>query len=632
MSDTETTGSPAGAQPVAGDPRRGGALLPLVVLLAFGCRTVGGPAPGGALDAAAPDVALDAAAPEAASLDAVRFHALIDEEWSYRLAEDPLFATAVGVHAYDDRLPSVGLADQERRAAARRGMLERLEAIDRRSLSDGEAVDYDIFHRQLRERLEEFELGAYRLPLTVDSGFHIAFVRLPSEMPLRSAADFESYIARLEAFPRYVAQHLELLRDGLATGMTLPRVVLEGYEVTIAAHVVDDPRASVFYAPFERFPASVPEDERPRLRRAGEAAIRRAVVPGYRTFLDFMVGEYIPGARTTLGASELPGGRDYYAQRIRHFTTLDDVTAEGIHQIGLEEVERIRREMQEIIDRVGFAGDFAAFLEYLRTDPRFYAATPEELLKEASYIAKRMDGKLPSLFATLPRLPYGVAPVPDHLAPKYTGGRYISAPRGGTHAGTYWVNTYALESRPLYVLTALTLHEAVPGHHLQIALAQELEDLPDFRRFGYLSAFGEGWALYAEWLGVEAGLYDDPYNDFGRLTYEMWRACRLVVDTGLHAMGWTREQAISYLAERTALSLHEVETETDRYISWPGQALAYKMGELEIKELRRRAEESLGERFDVREFHDVVLGGGAVPLGILERMVERYIERTLAGG
>ncbi len=582
------------------------ALLSLAVLLAAGCGT---------------------GEPAATAEPAARLRALIDEEWSERLAEDPLFATAVGVHRYNDRLPSVGLADQERRAAAARRTLERLESIRRQALDAADRIDYDLFRRELEGRVESFEIGAYRLPLTVDTGFHIAFARLPAEAPLETAADYDAYIARLEAFPRYVEEHVELLRDGLATGMTLPRVVLEGYQVTIASHVVDDPQASVFFAPFVRFPATVRSGERARLREAGEAAVRGAVVPGYRTFLDFMVGEYLPGARTTLGASEFPGGEAYYAQRIRHFTTLD-LGAEEIHRLGLEEVERIRGEMELIIETVGFDGGFAAFLEFLRTDPRFYAATAEELLKEASHIAKRMDGRLPSLFKTLPRLPYGVEPVPDHLAPKYTGGRYVGAPKGGTRAGTYWGNSYALDCRPLYVLTALTLHEAVPGHHLQVALAQELEDLPEFRRALYVDAFGEGWGLYAEWLGVEAGLYDDPYSDFGRLTYEMWRACRLVVDTGLHAFGWSREQAMEYLAERTALSLHEVETETDRYISWPGQALAYKMGERKFKELRRRAEEALGEGFDVREFHDVVLGGGTVPLGILEEIVERYIERT----
>jgi uncharacterized protein (DUF885 family) len=335
--------------------------------------------------------------------------------------------------------------------------------------------------------------------------------------------------------------------------------------------------------------------------------------------------------RSTIGASELPNGRSYYAWLVRRHTTLE-ITPEEVHQIGLDEVARIRSEMQTIIDEVEFAGDFAAFLEYLRTDPRFFMRSPEQYMKEARDIAKRVDGRLPSLFKTLPRLPYGVEPVPAHLAPKFTTGRYVSAPHGSTRAGTYWVNTHALESRPLWALPALTLHEAVPGHHLQGALSQELEGLPNFRRFSYVNAFGEGWGLYSERLGIEAGIYRTPYEHFGRLTYEMWRACRLVVDTGMHALGWSRDQAMEYMAANTALTRHEITTETDRYISWPGQALAYKMGELTIRRLRAEAEQALGEDFDVREFHDVVLLQGSVALDVLEEQVRDWIERRLADG
>jgi uncharacterized protein (DUF885 family) len=405
--------------------------------------------------------------------------------------------------------------------------------------------------------------------------------------------------------------------------MTVSRATLAGYDRTIAAHVVTDPAASVFWKPFEKFPSTVPAAEHERLRRDGRAAVLNAI-SGYREFLEFFQKEYYPGARASLAAIELPNGRAYYAAKIREFTTLD-LTPEEIHKIGLSEVERISREMNEVMKGVGFQGDFAAFLEFLRTDPRFYAKTPEELLARASLIAKRADGKLPSLFKTLPRLPYTVEPVPADLAPKYTAGRYVNASEGSTQPGIYWVNTYKLDSRPLYNLPSLTLHEAVPGHHLQIALSRELSNLPNFRRYSYISAFGEGWGLYSEWLGVEAGFYTDPYENFGRLTYEMWRACRLVVDTGIHAMGWTRARAIDYMASRTALPRHEVETEIDRYISWPGQALAYKLGELKIKEVRRRAETALGTRFNVREFHDVVLGSGSVPLKVLEENVDRWI-------
>jgi uncharacterized protein (DUF885 family) len=360
------------------------------------------------------------------------------------------------------------------------------------------------------------------------------------------------------------------------------------------------------------------------LRTAGRAAVMEGAVVGYREFLDFFRNEYLPHARTTLGASELPNGRAYYKQQIREFTTLD-LTPEEIHKIGLSEVARISAEMNAVIKETGFQGDFPAFLVFLRTDPRFYAKTPEELLSRASRIAKRIDGKLPSLFKTLPRLPYTVEPVPADIAPKYTSGRYVGPAQGSTQPGIYWVNTYMLESRPLYNLEALTLHEAVPGHHLQISLSRELGDLPNFRRFSYISAFGEGWGLYCEWLGVEAGIYQDPYANFGRLTYEMWRACRLVVDTGMHALGWSRERAMDYMAANTALSLHEVRTETDRYISWPGQALAYKMGELKIRELRRQAESELGPRFDERAFHDAILANGPVPLPVLEEQIRDFI-------
>jgi len=558
--------------------------------------------------------------------ETAKLHALFDRTWETQLRENPLFATSVGRHEYDDRLPSVTPADLERRNAQRKATLAELSAIDRSKLPPVEVVNYDIFRRQIENGIESYEFGDYQMPINADSGFHTGFSRLPKEMPLATVKDYENYISRLNAWPRYVREEIGLMRLGLKRGMTVPRATLAGYDGTIAAHVVDDPTKSVFWEPFAKFPTSVPQSDRERLRSEGRAAIMNGAVAGYREFLDFFRNEYYPGARVTLAASDLPNGRAFYAHKICEFTTLD-LTPEAIHKIGLSEVDRISGEMNAVMKQVGFQGDFAAFLQFLRTDPRFYAKTPEELLQRASWIAKRIDGKLPSLFKTLPRLPYTVEPVPADIAPKYTSGRYVGAPQGSTQPGIYWVNTYMLSSRPLYNLEALTLHEAVPGHHLQIALSRELGDLPNFRRFSYISAFGEGWGLYCEWLGLEAGIYTDPYSNFGRLTYEMWRACRLVVDTGIHSMGWTRQQAIDYMATRTALPLHEVETEVDRYISWPGQALAYKLGELKIKELRKRAETALGTRFDVREFHDVVLGSGAVPLSVLEANIDGWIAK-----
>lgn len=563
--------------------------------------------------------------------EAARLHALFDREWEVRLKEDPTFATSVGRHEYNALLQSMTPADLERRAKAARATLEELKTIDRAKLGPVDVVNYDMFRRQMENRIADFELGDYQMPFNADSGFHTGFAQLPRDVPLQTVKDYENYISRLKAWPRFVNEEIALMRQGIERGMTIPRAVLDGYESTITAHVVDDPAKSVFWEPFAKFPSTVPAGEHERLRAAGREAVVNGAVAGYRAFLDFYRKEYLPKARTTLGASELPNGRAYYQQQIRQFTTLD-LSPEEIHRIGLAEVERISAEMREVMKQVGFQGDFAAFLNHLRTDPRFYPKTPEELLARAAWISKRIDGKLPSLFKTLPRLPYTVEPVPGHIAPKYTAGRYVGAPEGSLQPGIYWVNTYKLDSRPFYNLEALTLHEAVPGHHLQIALSRELSALPNFRRYSYISAFGEGWGLYSEWLGLEAGFYTDPYSNFGRLTYEMWRACRLVVDTGLHAMGWTRQQAIDYMASRTALPLHEVQTETDRYISWPGQALAYKMGELKIKELRKRAESELGGRFDVREFHDVVLGSGAVPLDVLEQNVARYIETAKSGG
>lgn len=562
--------------------------------------------------------------------EVARLHALFDRAWEAQLKEDPMMATSVDRHEYDHRLPSITPADLQRQNARMKTDLADLAAIDRAKLPASEFVNYDMFRQQLEDAVTAYGLGDYQIPFNADSGFHSSFSRLPQDVPLTTTRDYENYIARLKAWPRYVGEQIALMRMGLKRGMTVPRATLEGYDASIAAHVIDDPTRSVFWLPFEKFPPSVPASEQDRLRREGRAAVSDGGIAGYRQFLDFFRKEYLPGSRTTLGAAELPNGRAYYAYKIREFTTLD-LTPEQIHKTGLSEVERIAAEMNAVMKKVGFKGNFAEFLQFLRSEPRFYAKTPEELLSRASRIAKRIDGKLPSLFKTLPRLPYTVEPVPADIAPKYTTGRYVSAPQGSTQPGIYWVNTYKLEARPLYNLEALTLHEAVPGHHLQISLSRELEQLPNFRRFSYISAFGEGWGLYSEWLGLEAGFYTDPYDDFGRLTYEMWRACRLVVDTGLHSMGWTRQQAIDYMATRTALPLHEVRTEIDRYISWPGQALAYKLGELKIKELRKRAEKALGTRFDVREFHDVVLGSGSVPLSVLEANVDAWIAKQIAG-
>ncbi|HVS03538.1 MAG TPA: DUF885 domain-containing protein [Thermoanaerobaculia bacterium] len=553
-----------------------------------------------------------------------RLHDLVQREWEHRLREDPLLATSVGRHDYDERLPQVGAEDWARRAAADRAFLAQLREIPSDHLAPADGTTHAMLVRELEDRLADHRFGAWQMPINADSGFHMGLARLPEEVPLQVVPDYEAYLARLRALPRYFEQQTAALTAGLERGFTVPQVTLEGYDATVAAHVVDDPTRSVFWAPFADFPVGVPEAARERLRQQGRAAIAEAAAPAYRGFLEFLRDVYIPGARRSIAAVELPEGRDYYAHLVRHFTTLE-LTFEEVHALGQREVARIEGEMRQVMAQVDFAGTLPELFERMRSDPRFYVDDPEELLRHAARIAKRMDGELPRFFGRLPRLPYGVEPVPPHIAPKYTAGRYVPAPVGSTRAGTYWVNTANLPSRPLYALEALTLHEAVPGHHLQIALAQELEGLPEFRRHGYLSAFGEGWGLYSEWLGKEAGFYTDPWSELGRLSYEMWRAARLVVDTGMHALGWSRQQALDFMAAKTALSRHEIGTEVDRYISWPGQALAYKIGELEIRRLRRQAEEALGAAFDVRELHDVVLSQGSVPLPVLAANVAAWI-------
>jgi uncharacterized protein (DUF885 family) len=559
------------------------------------------------------------------SSPARRLHALFAREWEYRLRENPLLATSVGRHEYDDRLPSMSAASLRRRYDAHREFLTELHGIDPDQLSEEDRISYRIFEFQLDDAVEGYELGDDQLPLTSDEGFYIDLSRLPQVMTLRSAKDYRNYIARLRQLPRYFDEQMALMRQGAQRGFTLPRVVVKSVLIAVDKYAVDDATSTVFWAPFANISKRLPEADREALQAAGRAAISEAAIPAYQAFQRFMHDEYFPASRQTIGATDLPNGRRYYQFVIHRYTSLD-MTPEAIHELGSHEVERIHGEMQAIIRQVGFEGSFQDFLEFLRTDPRFYAKTPDELLKDAAWIAKQMDGKLPALFKTLPRLPYTVEPVPDQLAPRYTSGRYVPPAHGSTQPGIYWVNTYDLPSRPLYTLEALTFHEAVPGHHLQGALADEASGLPPFRRFWYLSAYGEGWGLYAEWLGLEAGFYHDPYSNFGRLTYEMWRACRLVVDTGLHAMGWSRQRAIAYMTARTALSHHEIETEVDRYISWPGQALSYKLGELTFKRLRHKAEKALGPAFDVRTFHDAVLLHGAVTLPVLEELVDRYID------
>ncbi len=559
--------------------------------------------------------------------DSSELKSLLDDSWEFGLRESPTFATDVGDHRFNDQLSHESIADQKRRLTAEKEFLERWNAIDRSTLSKSDRINYDIFGRILKTGIAEAEFEMYLIPISNRWGFHIWFPELPSQVPLNNVKDYENYTARLRAFTRLTNENIALLRAGMEKGLTLPSVVLEGYRDSITAHIVDDPDESLLFKPFKEFPDRVAENQRERLANAGRDAVREHIVPSYEKFLKFMEDEYVPNSRGSIAASALPNGRDYYRHCVRKFTTLD-ITPDEVHETGQREVKRIRAEMDEIMKRVKFEGDFAAFVEHLRGERRFYANTPEQLLQETAFVLKKMDGLLPKLFKTLPRTPYGIRKVPDYIAPKTTTAYYQQPAGDGSRAGFYFVNTYNLKSRPLYGVEALSLHEAVPGHHLQLALQQEMTDIPMFRRYSPITAFIEGWALYSERLGLEVGFYQDPYSDFGRLTYENWRACRLVVDTGMHYFGWTRKQAIDFMAANTGLSMHNIEAEVDRYISWPGQALAYKTGELKIRALREKAETELGDSFDIREFHDVVLGSGAIPLGVLEDNVNDYITET----
>lgn len=504
--------------------------------------------------------------------------------------------------------------------------LQKLNAVDTTQLNFDDQITLDLLKFTTADDVQEYEMQRYLNPILADGGFHMD---LPFRVPrsFRNTKEVEQYLLWLQDIPRFVQEHVTLMRKGLQVGVSQPAVVVQSFKASYKKHIVTNATESVFYAPFLIKPTGIDDVQWATLSSRGQEAVMDIVVPQYKFIEQFFEQEYIPRTKKSLGVIDYPNGAAYYQQRVSYFTTTS-LSYEQVYQLGLKEVARIEQEMMQVLKEVNYKGSLQDFIQMLRTDPRFYPKTPEELLKEASFIAKKIDGKLPQFFGRLPRLPYTVAPVPADLAPNYTGGRY--SPGRGTRAGEYWVNTYNLPARPFYNLEALSLHEAVPGHHLQMALSLELENVPAFRRNLYVNAFGEGWALYCEYLGTEMGFYKDPYSRFGKLTYEMWRACRLVVDVALHAKGWSRQQAVDYLASHTALSMHEVNTETDRYIAWPGQALSYKMGELKIRELRSKAEKALGEQFDIREFHDMLLSKGTVTLAIMEKMVDRFIAEKQA--
>ena len=524
---------------------------------------------------------------------------------------------------YNDRWPDVSLAAFERRHVHRREVLEQLDAIDRDALCEADRVSYRLFRRECEMEVEAYPFRWHLLPLTQLEGIQDAS-SLADSLRFATLGDYRDWIARLRAFPVYMDQTIELMRAGIELRMVHPEVAMKRVPDQIKRQIVEDPPKSLFYKPFRQMPDGLASGDRQRLTEAAGQAIAREVVPAFRKMLAFFEGEYLPACFERVGIWQMPRGRELYALKVRRFTTTD-LSPEQVHEIGMKEVERIRGEMHEVLRRVEWTGSFHEFLDHLRSDPQFYYADPEDLLTAYRAACKRIDPELVKLFGRLPRVPYGVEPIPEHLAPDTTAAYYREPAADGSRAGTYFVNLFGPESRPKYEIEVLSVHEAVPGHHLQIALAMELDELPAFRRYAGYTAFIEGWALYSESLGEELGLYRDPYSKFGQLTYDMWRAVRLVVDTGIHFLEWTRQQAIDFFAANTAKTMLDVENEVDRYITWPGQALAYKIGELKIKDLRARAQRELGEQFDLRRFHEAVLGSGAVTLDVLEANVEAWI-------
>jgi uncharacterized protein (DUF885 family) len=541
-----------------------------------------------------------------------RFRAIYETEWKWR--EEQLADNEDSQRGVQDHLPKVDPATEQMRLVYWQDVRKRLDGIARAKLSPEARVNYDIYVPQIEVLIAGQEFRDFEMPANADTTFWTD-LGYTARRPFRTLKDYESWLKQLNDLPRYFREQMDEMRAGLKRGFTPPRVTLEGRDASITAIIDAPPESNAFYTPFKEMVGILPADQA-RLRAAAVTTIRDVVQPAYVELLKFWREEYVPGARTTLAAEDMPDGKAYYGAKIREFTTLDMEPA-AIHAIGESEVARLHEEMLAVMKETGFAGDFAAFLKFLRTDPQFYAKTPEELLMRASWLAKKFDGKSSQYFGYLPRMRFAIRPVPDDLAPFYTAGR------GGP--GIYLVNTYNLPSRPLYSLAALTLHESAPGHAFQMPIAMEHKNQPEFRQHVYISAFGEGWALYCEKLGIEMGMYETPYDRFGMLSYQIWRAARLVVDTGLHSEHWTRERAIQYLKDYTALPEHEIETEVDRYIAWPGQALSYYLGEMAIVKARAKAEAALGAKFNIRAFHDTVLELGSVPLPVLEARIDRFI-------
>ena len=555
------------------------------------------------------------------------FTALLDEAWEWRVAQYPLLASRLGDRRYNDRWTDLSIEAFEQRNEVRRDFLRRLRIIDSSALSAKDQLNYDLMRRQLQNDIDAYQFRDYLMPINQRGGVQ-SLDSVAEGLRLRTVQDYEDWLTRIGSIPQVIEQTMDLQEEGRKSGYMPPKVLMQRLPPQIDAQLVENGEDSPFYRAFALIPDNIPAEEQERLRNEAKTIIEESLVPAYREFSRYMNDTYLPASRDTIGASSLPNGEAYYEHRARQFTTTQ-MTPDEIHRLGLNEVARIRAEMQLVIDELEFDGSFQEFLHFLRTDPQFYFDTAEELFDAYLAICKRIDPQLVRLFGKLPRTPYGLRPIPDNIAPDTTTAYYSRPAADGSRAGYYYVNLYRPEVRPKYEMEVLSVHEAVPGHHLQIALQMELPDMPNFRRYTGFTAFTEGWGLYSESLGDELGLYKDPYSYFGALTYDMWRAVRLVVDTGMHYKGWTRQQAIDFFMDNAAKTELDIINEIDRYIGWPGQALAYKIGQLKIMELKAKAQQALRDDFDIRAFHDALLGSGALPLEVLETRMNRWLADQL---
>jgi prolyl oligopeptidase len=548
---------------------------------------------------------------------------LLDEVWEWQLAENPMFASQLGDRRYNDRWSDTSLNAIERRQAETRAFLQRLYSIDRSGLSEADQLNYELFRRALQNSVDSFAFSGHLIPFNQRGGVQ-NLDNNTNSLSFVTVKDYEDWLVRLSKVDVVIEQSINLAEKGRKSAMMSPKILMQRIPDQLEIQLVDDPESSPFYKVFEEMPNSISDEDQARLRALARETIAETVLPAYRELDEYFSGTYLPASRESIGLSELPNGSEWYEHLAHQFTTTQ-MSPDDIHRLGLNEVRRIRDEMQKIIDGLDFGGSFEDFLVFLRTDPQFYFDNPDDLYQAYLATSKRIDPELVKLFGKLPRMPYGVKPIPDAIAPDTTTAYYSRPAADGSRAGTYWVNLYKPEVRPKYEIEVLSVHEAMPGHHLQIALQQELPDTPNFRRFMGFTAFVEGWGLYSESLGYDLGLYKDEYSQFGQLTYEMWRAVRLVVDTGIHYKGWTRQQAIDFFKDHAAKTELDIINEIDRYIGMPGQALAYKIGQLKMKSIRENAERTLGNDFDVRAFHDELLGGGALPLDILEQRMDAWI-------